>query len=583
MTTGIEIRRYISLLRTYLSPLRCHAAALGALVLLYIILQLVSPQLLRLVIDEAAKGSGIPVVARLAAFYTMCAVAAQALSAYSRYLSEHVGWRATNHLRSDVLLHCLRLDMAFHKERTPGEMVERIDGDVNALANFFSQMVIGIGANLILLIGLLGMLLSLDSRVGTAALCFCLVTLRIMWQIRAKAIPRWAQVRQVSTEFYGALGEWLSATEDIHANGARAFIMSRFHQLLRKWYPLDRQASFAGYSLWMSSVILFAAGNAVVLGLCAHLFRLGVLTVGACYMVFAYMNMIRRPLEGLRTEMQDLQKAGASISRIEQLLALRQAIRDGAKARTAGPGPHRVVFDHVSFAYDQENVLTDVSFELRPGRVLGLLGRTGCGKTTLARLLFRFYDPTSGHIEIGGSPVQELRLDHLRSVVGLVTQEVQLFNASLRDNLTFFSRVAPDDRLVQVLRDLGLESWYSSLPAGLDTVIGASGTGLSAGQAQLVAFARLLLQDPSIVVLDEASSRLDPLTEGLLEVAIDTVLKGRTAIIIAHRLKTLGRTDDILILDGGRVVERGEREALARDRDSRFHRLLKAGLEEVLA
>ncbi|MDP2857604.1 MAG: ABC transporter ATP-binding protein [Bacillota bacterium] len=539
--------------------------------------------MLRLVIDEAAKGSGAGVLVRLAVLYTLCALAAHVLYASSRYSSEDIGWKATNHLRSDLLFHCLRLDMTFHRERTPGEMVERIDGDVNALANFFSQFVVGIMANLILLVGLLGMFFCIDLRVGITVTCFSLVTLRIMWQIRTIAIPHWAQVRQVSAEFYGMLGEWLSATEDIQANGAKAHIMSRFHQVLRRWYPMDRRASLTGYSLWMSSIILFAAGNTVALGLCAYLFRLGALTIGACYLIFAYMGLIRRPLERIRTEMQDLQKAGASIMRIEQLLARRTVIHDAAEGRVLGRGAASVAFDHISFAYDEGNVLTDVSFELKPGRMLGLLGRTGCGKTTVARLLFRLYDPTGGRMEIGGIPAQALRLDSLRERVGFVTQEVQLFNASLRDNPTFFSRVVADERLIQVIYDLGLESWYSSLPAGLDTVIGTSGTGLSAGQAQLVAFARLLLQDPSVVVLDEASSRLDPLTEGLLECAVSAALKGRTAIIIAHRLQTLRRADDILILDNGRVVEHGEREALASDPGSRFHQLLKVGLEEVLA
>jgi len=583
MMSLVEIRRYGSLLRTYLGPLRYRAAVLGVLVLLFIALQLLSPQLLRLVIDEAAEGAGATVLVRLATLYTLCAVAAQALSASSRYLSEDIGWKATNRLRSDLLFHCLRLDMAFHKERTPGEMVERIDGDINALANFFSQFVVGVVANLMLLVGLLGMLFRVDYRAGIVATCFSLIALGIMWRIRTTTTAHWAKARQVSAEFYGMLGEWLSATEDIQANGAKAHIMGRFHQMLRRWYPLDRRADLAGYSLWLSSIIVFAFGDAIALGLCAYLFGLGVLTIGACYLVFAYVSLTRRPLERIRTEMQDLQKAGASIMRIQQLLAERPVIRDVAEGRVLGHGAASVVFDRISFSYDEANVLTDVSFKLKPGRVLGLLGRTGCGKTTIARLLFRLYDPTAGRIEIGGIPAQALRLDSLRETVGLVTQEVQLFNASLRDNLTFFSGAVADERLIRLVSDLGLGGWYASLPAGLDTVIGTPATGLSAGQAQLLAFARLLLQDPSVVVLDEASSRLDPLTAGLLERAAGAALEGRTAIIIAHRLETLRRVDDILILDSGRVVEHGERASLAADPGSRFHHLLKVGIKEVLA
>ncbi len=583
MMSLADVRRYSLLLGTYLGPLRYRAGMLGFLVLSFITLQLLSPQLLRLVIDEAAKGAGAAVLARLAMLYTLCAVGAQALSASSRYLSEDIGWKATNQLRSDLLFHCLRLDMSFHKERTPGEMVERIDGDINALANFFSQFVVGVVANLILLVGLLAMLFRVDFRAGILATSFSLVALGIMWRIRAIATAHWAKARQVSAEFYGTLGEWLSALEDIQANGAKAHILGRFHQILRRWYPLYRRADLAGYSIWWSSIIVSAASNAVTLGLCAYLFRSGVLTIGACYLVFAYVSLTRGPLERIRTEMQDLQKAGASITRVQQLLAERSAIHDVPGGRVLGHGAAGVTFHQVSFSYDAANVLTDVSFKLTPGRVLGLLGRTGCGKTTIARLLFRLYDPTAGCIEIAGIPAQAIRLESLRERVGLVTQEVQLFSASLRDNLTFFSTAVADERLIQIIRDLGLESWYTALPAGLDTVIGTPATGLSAGQAQLLAFARLLLQDPSVVVLDEASSRLDPLTAGLLEHAAEVALEGRTAVIIAHRLETLRRADDILILDGGRVIEHGERATLAADPSSRFYHLLKVGIKEVLA
>jgi ABC-type multidrug transport system fused ATPase/permease subunit len=227
-------------------------------------------------------------------------------------------------------------------------------------------------------------------------------------------------------------------------------------------------------------------------------------------------------------------------------------------------------------------VLDDISFTLAPGRVLGLLGRTGSGKTTLTRLLFRLYDPTAGAIRLGGVDLREMRLDELRARVGIVTQDVQLFQATIRDNLTLFDRSMPDARIVAILEDLGMRPWLNTLPLGLDTELSAGG-GLSAGESQLLAFARVFLQNPSLVVLDEASSRLDPATERLIERAVDKLLKGRTGIIIAHRLATVQRADEIMILDHGRVVEHGAREQLARDAASRFATLLRVGMDEVLA
>jgi ABC-type multidrug transport system fused ATPase/permease subunit len=228
-------------------------------------------------------------------------------------------------------------------------------------------------------------------------------------------------------------------------------------------------------------------------------------------------------------------------------------------------------------------VLHDVSFSLDPGQVLGLLGRTGAGKTTIARLLLRLYDPTSGTVSVGGVDLRSVAPRDVRERVALVTQEVQLFAASVRDNLTFFNREIDDARIVGALEALGLERWYRSLPFGLDTPLAADGSGLSAGEAQLVAFARVFLCDPGLVILDEASSRLDPATERAIERAVDVLLRGRTGIVIAHRLATVARADSLLILEGGCVVEYGERTALAADEASRFASLLRTGLEVVLA
>jgi ATP-binding cassette, subfamily B, bacterial len=246
----------------------------------------------------------------------------------------------------------------------------------------------------------------------------------------------------------------------------------------------------------------------------------------------------------------------------------------------------------VSFAYDDgaakadpqaTPTLHDITFTLRPGSVLGLLGRTGSGKSTLTRLLFRFYDPNAGRILLDGEDIRTLTLESLRARVGLVTQEVQLFQASVRNNLTFFDTAIADDQIRSVLAELDMLTWLDSLPRGLDTELGSGNAGLSAGEAQLLAFARVFLKNPSLIVLDEASSRLDPATEQRIERAIDRLLTGRSAIIIAHHLATVRRADEILILEDGSMREYGARRDLMAQPASRFAQLLRTGLEEVLA
>ena len=246
-------------------------------------------------------------------------------------------------------------------------------------------------------------------------------------------------------------------------------------------------------------------------------------------------------------------------------------------------GALSVSFEDVSFAYGDDPVLNNVSFELKPGRLLGLLGRTGSGKTTLTRLLFRLYDPDQGTVRMNGTDIRQAAIFDLREHVGMVTQDVRVFHGTVRDNLTFFDNTVMDERLLDAIDGLGLRSGYDGLPDGLDTELKPEGGGLSAGEAQLLAFTRVFLRDASVVILDEASSRIDKSTERLIDRAVDGLVQGRTVIIIAHQLATVRRVDEILILEDGRVVEHGDRLRLAGDPKARFHRLLKTGLEDVLA
>jgi len=227
-------------------------------------------------------------------------------------------------------------------------------------------------------------------------------------------------------------------------------------------------------------------------------------------------------------------------------------------------------------------VLRNLSLEIPKGAVLGVLGHTGSGKTTLARLLVRLYDVTGGDIYLNSKSLNTLKFEELKKQIAYVTQDVQLFQASIRDNLTMFNRSIKDEEILNALSEVGLWDWYKSLSSGLDTILDAGGGGLSAGEAQLLAFVRVFLKNPKLVILDEATARLDPITEQLIERALDKLLKDRTAIIIAHRLWTVQRADHILIIENGTSIEYGVREELVEDKESRFYKLLQKGIEEVL-
>ncbi len=580
---NIPVRRYLRLLVHYLRPQWTQMAWLALLLVIGIGLQLINPQILRRFLDTAAgEVSGGPSLVVLALLFIGVAFAVQVVTVLARYLSEVVSWRATNELRADLAEHCLRLDLGFHKRRTPGEMVERIDGDVTALSQFFSQLFIGVLANLVLMAGILVLLFLEDWRAGAALTLFAGFTVWLLGKIQELSVPVWTRQRQASAEFYGYLGEVLSGTEAIRASGARSHALHRFLLLVQDFYRNNLAASMMFCLMWGSSIVTFALGAALSLGVGAWLYSRGLVTVGTVYLLFHYTELLRRPIEQIRAHLQELQRAGAAVDRVEELFAQRTRVPDGP-GQPLPPGPLSVELVGVSFAYEPgAPVLKDLDLRVQPGEVVGLLGRTGSGKSTLARLLLRFYDPDEGAVRLGGVDLREATVAGVRARVGFVTQDVQLFAGTVRDNLTFFSRDISDEQLLAVLEQLGLGPWLQALPQGLDTPLESGGGGLSAGEAQLLAMARVFLADPGLVILDEASSRLDPATEALVERAVDRLLEGRTGIIIAHRLATVERADTILILEDGRAVEHGPRAELAADPDSRFSRLLRAGLEEVL-
>jgi ATP-binding cassette, subfamily B, bacterial len=591
-------RRYGRMLGRYLRP-QWRAAALLALLLLSSIgLQLVVPQILRRFIDVASGSAlsgagstaltaaetvwwapgGLPVLALL---FLGVALLTQLLGAGATYAGAAVGWTATNALRGDLARHCLGLDLGFHKSRTAGEMIERIDGDVTALSDFFAQFSVRVLGGMLLLAGILAVLWLENALIGAAMTLFTLLELAVLARTRSVAVPATALEREAHAKLYGFIEERLAGIEDVRANGAGPHALHRFLVPVRTFFFHTRRAWMLRSVVWLSSYGLFVLGSLVTLGASIHLVTAGTITLGTGYMVFQYLIMLQAPIEQITQQMQHLQRAGASIGRVDELLRTESALPQSVGRRLPS-GALEVRFENVRFRYadaapDTPPILDGVDARIAEGRVLGLLGRTGSGKTTLTRLLFRFYDPDDGAVRLAGIPTRDIDPDELRSRVGMVTQDVQLFQATVRENLSFFDRSVPDERLLEVLHEVGLDEWLGQLPAGLDTPVRAGGSNLSAGEAQLLAFARVFLKDPGLVILDEPSSRLDPVTERRLERCVERLLRGRTAIIIAHRLETVERADHVMILEAGRVAEYGPRDRLAGDPRSRYARLLAAG------
>ena len=576
----VPLRQYVSLLVHYLKPLWFRVTLLVVFMFGGIGLGLLSPQIIRYFIDTAEAGGALRNLFIAGGLFLVVGILGQIVTLISSYLGQDVGWRATNRMRGDLAFHCLNLDMSFHQQYTPGEMVERVDGDTTALSNFFSEFVLQVIGSTFLLVGVIIMVSREDWRVGIALTAFVIIAFVIYSLIRSIAVPAYTAERESYAKLYGFIEERLIGIEDIRTNGGNAYTMDRFYDVNSDAYRRVLRSEIMGEIVQATTRIMFALGLATSMGMGIYLFREGTFTIGTVFMVVQYTAMFRHPLDQISRQLNDLQRATAGLKRIEALQRTTSHIQDGTEMLPAS-GAISIEFDGVTFNYNEgEPVLKKVSFNLAPGKVLGLLGRTGSGKTTITRLLFRFYEPNIGEIRLGGMPVMNVQLDNLRQNVGLVTQDVHLFYASVRDNITLFDPAITDSQILGVIEDLGLSEWYASLSDGLDTVI-TSG-GLSAGEAQLLAFARVFLKDPGIIILDEPSSRLDPATEQQIDRAVQKLLRNRTGIIIAHRLGTVERVNEIIILEDGEIREYGEREHLVRDPNSRFSQLLKTGLEEVI-
>lgn len=576
----MPFRQYAALLSQYLKPLKYRVLILAVFMFSGIGLQLVNPQILRYFIDTAKEGGETRDLIIAGCAFLVIGLIRQIVMLFTTYLGQDVGWRATNEMRGDLAEHCLQLDMSFHHEHTPGEMVERVDGDTTTLSNFFSEFILYIIGSFILLIGVIILISREDWRIGIALILFVIVALIIYNLTRNIAVPIYTSEREGYSKLFGFLEERFTGIPDLRTNGGIGYTMNRFYDENRDVYGRSVKAHVMGEVLQTISGVMFTLGFALSMGMCIYLFQRGDFTIGTVYLVIDYTRMLRGPLIMISRQINELQRATAGFTRIEELYRINSAIDDGTeqldKSDTVG-----IEFDNVSFRYtDDEYVLREISFNLQPGKSLGLLGRTGSGKTTITRLLFRLYDINIGSISMGGKDIGNITLDDLRNRIGLVTQDVQLFNASVRDNMTLFNNEISDKDIHSVIDELGLSDWYQSLPNGLDTLL--EGTGMSAGEAQLLAFARVFLKNPSIVILDEPSSRLDPATEQRIDQAVQRLLNGRTSIIIAHRLGTVQQVDEIMILQDGMIQEYGERNQLVNNPRSIFSGLLKTGMEEMI-
>ncbi len=569
-------------LAALISPNARRYSVLVGVVVVTGLLTLTGPIILRSVIDRAAGGAGTSELAWLAVLYLLVALVAQASALAVAYLSTTAAWETANALRLQLADHVLGLDHEFHRSHSPGELIQRVDGDVTRVSDFLAIVFIRATSALVIIGGVVAVVTVIDWRVGLAMAAYVAATGGVVYHQRDASVEESADEMSASARLYGGLEERLNASEDIRANGAGDYAVGRFVEDASFHVQATVRRERSTLKMWRRLTASVTVGAALALIGGALGVQAGAFTLGTAFLLFQYSQQIRRPLDDFINDFEVIQKANGAMLRVMRLFAISTTVHDPddtGTARSPAPGPLAVDFDGVSFDYgDGEPVLQDLDLRIGAGRSVGVVGHSGSGKTTVSRLLVRLIDVSSGELRLGRVPIHQIGKDELRRRVAVVPQSVELVSGSVRDNLTLFDDRVSDDDVDRALGEVGLDRFRGD---GQHELLGPGGSGLSAGEGQLLALARVWLRQPDLVVLDEATARVDPETEARLEKAVAKLFENRSVFVIAHRLSTLRRVDEIVVVEHGRVVEHGPRAELERDPSSRYRELLTTANEII--
>ncbi len=548
----------IKRLLIYLRPYWRGLAVTTVLILATTILGLLPPLFSRSIIDNVIGQKQLqlllPLLGGLVVVYALVAVT----DFGDQYMRHTIGEKILYDLRVGLYDHLQRLSLSFYERTSTGELMSRVSNDVNALEQFMTHGTILAGVAVVRLVGATILLLFLDWRLALIALLPVPIIAGGLRWFNRKTRPIYRRVRDRLGDVNTRLQDDLAGIRVIQAFGQEGSELERF-QVASAAYMKERIASIRMWSTVFPGLGFFVdLGGVLVLGVGAYMAVLGQITVGTLVAFMAYMVSFYEPIRRLTDIDNIIQQAVAAADRIFELLDVTPDIKDEPGAVAVPEVRGELLFEDVHFRYgDGEEVLHDVDFAVKAGEVVALVGPSGAGKTSIANLLCRFYDPTHGRILLDGHDLRELQVASLRSHVAVVLQDTFLFNGTVRRNLLYGKPDASPEELEAAAKAAYAHDFIMGMADGYDTEIGERGVKLSGGQRQRLALARAILADPRILILDEATSSVDAEAEYLIQQALEEVLKGRTALVIAHRLSTIRNANKIIALENGRIREIG--------------------------
>ena len=527
--------------------------------------RLAGPLVVKVGIDEGITQGDALVVTRAALVYLVLFVAQYGTQRISLYLVGWVGERYLAELRVRVFRHLMSLDVDFFSRSKTGVLVSRMTSDIEALTEFANEGAITVITNLLTVAGVTVAMLFVDSTLALVVLALMPVLIAVSAIFRVYADRAYQAIREQIGRVLGTLQEGLTGVRVVQAYTQEREQAGLFGRVNQDYYEANLQAARAISFYFPAVDFLATIGTALVLLVGGTQVLEGSLSFGTLVAFLLYLAWFFDPIVQLSNVYNLQQAALAALSKLFEIVERRPSVEELPGAGGVGRVGGEVRFEGVSFSYEEGiPVLRDIDLTVAEGERLALVGETGAGKSTLAKLAARFYDPSEGSVRMGGIDLREYGFASLRRSVALLPQEGFLFSGSVRENLRYARPDLTDEELWDICDRIGISEWVRSLPERLDTNVRERGNRLSAGERQLVALGRAMVADPALIVLDEATSNLDPGTEARIESALVALLKGRTAIVIAHRLKTAERADRIIVIDKGRIVEQGTPQDLIR-------------------
>ena len=560
---------------TFATPYKARLLGLGLVTVLVTAASLSEPLIIGYAIDEGLVAGSLRVIYAMVAAYVFVNLATWALSYVQTIGMGWVGQHMILDIRNALFGHLQSLSLQFYSEQKAGWIISRLTNDIENFNTLLNDGVQNLVKNGLTLIGVFIAIFFVDWRLALATISILPVMVLGTAVFRIESWKAYRAAREAVAEVAAHLQENVSGMRVVQAFTGERKSSGRFDERNRSYRRANARATLLSAVYFPGVELLGSAGLAIVLLYGGFRVVAGEMTVGELVAFVGLLSMFFQPIQQLSQLYSDLQSTLASLEKVFAVLDTESDRADSPKARDLRDLRGDVEFDRVSFAYGEDVVLEDISFRIKPGQTLAIVGETGAGKSTVVKLLSRFYDPTEGEIRIDGQDLRDVRGSSLRRHMGVVLQDTFLFTGTVRDNIRYGRPDATDEEIVIAAKTVGADGFIRRFPEGYETPVRERGGRLSVGERQLVAFARALLANPKLLVLDEATSSVDLATESRIEAALDSLLAGRTSIVIAHRLSTVRRADRILVMGEGRVVEEGTHEELL-SRPSAYRRLYES-------